>query len=75
MIGGLKLAGDKAQVGWISPRAVVGEGVELGCGVVVEDGVHIGAGCVLGHYVVVHCGPVWAITAKLTTTASSAELQ
>jgi UDP-3-O-[3-hydroxymyristoyl] glucosamine N-acyltransferase len=69
------VARDEERVGWISPRAVVGEGVELGHAVVLGDDVYIGAGCVSGHYVVVHCGPVWAITAKLTTTASSAELQ
>jgi UDP-3-O-[3-hydroxymyristoyl] glucosamine N-acyltransferase len=45
------VARDEAQVGWISPRAVVGEGVELGHGVVLEDDVYIGAGCVLGHYI------------------------
>jgi UDP-2-acetamido-3-amino-2,3-dideoxy-glucuronate N-acetyltransferase len=51
--------GQEAQVErWIDPSARIGEGTELGQGVVVEAGVVIGRGCLIGHHVVVRADSV-----------------
>jgi UDP-2-acetamido-3-amino-2,3-dideoxy-glucuronate N-acetyltransferase len=42
--------------GWIAPGAVIGEGAELGLGVVIEDGVVLGRNCRIGHGVVLRTG-------------------
>lgn len=41
---------------YIDPTAEVGEGCELGHGVVLERGVRVGNGCRIGHHAVIHEG-------------------
>lgn len=41
---------------WIHPSAQIGEGCELGYGVVIEADVRLGPGCSVGHHVVIHAG-------------------
>ena len=43
---------------WIAPDAVVGEGTEIGRGVVIEEGVLLGRNCRIGHFVVLHAGTI-----------------
>lgn len=43
---------------WISGSASIGEGTEIGRGVVVEDGVVIGRRCRIGHHAVIREGSV-----------------
>ena len=40
----------------IHPSAKIGEGCELGYGVVVEADVYLGPGCSVGHHAVIHNG-------------------
>lgn len=41
---------------FVDPSAEVGEGCELGYGVVIEAGVRLGPGCHVGHHAVIHAG-------------------
>lgn len=41
---------------FIDPAALIGEGCELGHGVVIEAGAVIGNGCTIGHHAVIHAG-------------------
>jgi acetyltransferase-like isoleucine patch superfamily enzyme len=41
---------------FIDPSAEIGEGCEIGFGVVIERGVRLGAGCEIGHHAVIYAG-------------------
>jgi UDP-3-O-[3-hydroxymyristoyl] glucosamine N-acyltransferase len=41
---------------WIHPDAEIGDGCELGFGVVIEAGARLGPGCSVGHHAVIHAG-------------------
>jgi UDP-3-O-[3-hydroxymyristoyl] glucosamine N-acyltransferase len=41
---------------WVDPSAEIGEGCELGYGVVIEAGARLGPGCSVGHHAVIHAG-------------------
>ena len=50
---------------WIATSAEVGEGTQLGFGVVIEEGVSIGRDCRIGHHVVLRAGTVVGAEVRL----------
>ena len=73
----------------ISETAFIGEGTEIGSGVIIEDGAKVGEHCQIGHYVIIRSGAVvgghvriddHAVIGKqpmkaLTSATSSGEIQ